>query len=207
MKATPVFSKQTIEFVTVGAEYCAFIEKGAEMLRNEFVDKCVKILPLLYLKAVLLPKTDYELDEPGEQFVTEEMYEYIRGNISRLMGAQDDYLEVFANDMQYSENPINVTVSEDLTDIYQDIKDFISIYSMGFETTMNDALARLSDNFREYWGQKLVNVMRPLHSIHFDEQLDEEDDFSVSNLQQSKNWLFDSQKESDIDEEDLEEWT
>lgn len=206
MKDLPIYSKQTVEFVTVGAEYCAFIEKAGELERVEFVDKSVKLLPLLYLKAVLLPETTYELDEPAELFVTEEMYEYIRGNISRLMGAQDDYLEVFIDDMQYSENPINSSVSEDLTDIYQDIKDFISVYSMGYEATMNDALTRLNENFREYWGQKLVNAMRPLHSIRFGEPVDEEDD-TTADFNTNKNWLFENQKNNQIDDADADDWT
>ncbi|MEG1586148.1 MAG: DUF5063 domain-containing protein [Bacteroidales bacterium] len=206
MKDLPIYSKQTVEFVTVGAEYCAFIEKSGELERVEFVDKCVKLLPLLYLKAVLLPETEYQLDEPAEQFVTEEMYEYIRGSISRLLGAQDDYLEVFIDDMQYSENPINSSVSEDLTDIYQDIKDFISVYSMGYEATMNDALARVNENFREYWGQKLVNGMRPLHAIRFGEPIEEENENSAEHSQNS-NWLFENQRNSSIDDLDADDWS
>lgn len=205
MKDLPVYSKQTIEFVTVGAEYCAFIEKAGELDRNEFVDKSIKMLPLLYLKAVLLPQTEYQLDESAERFVTEEMYEYVRGTISRLMGAQDDYLEVFMDDMQYSENPINSSISEDMTDIYQDVKDFISVYSMGYEATMNDALVQLYENFREYWGQKLVNVMRPLHSICFGEPAEDEDgnDFNEG---KSSNWLFDNQKNDLPDDSEVDDW-
>lgn len=205
MKDLPVYSKQTIEFVTVGAEYCAFIEKAGELDRNEFVNKSIKMLPLLYLKAVLLPQTEYQLEESAERFVTEEMYEYVRGTISRLMGAQDDYLEVFMDDMQYSENPINSSISEDMTDIYQDVKDFISVYSMGYETTMNDALVQLYENFREYWGQKLVNVMRPLHSICFGEPAEDEDDNDF-NEGKSSNWLFDNQKNNLPDDSEVDDW-
>lgn len=204
MKDLPVYSKQTIEFVTVGAEYCAFIEKAGELDRKEFVDKSIKLLPLLYLKAVLLPETEYQLDDSAERFVTEEMYEYIRGTISRLMGAQDDYLEVFMDDMQYSENAINASVAEDMTDIYQDIKDFISVYSMGYEATMNDALAQLSENFREYWGQKLVNVMRPLHSVYVGEPA--EDDEEDYNEEKSSNWLFENQKSDLPDDSEVDDW-
>ncbi|MEG0949878.1 MAG: DUF5063 domain-containing protein [Bacteroidales bacterium] len=207
MKDLPVYSKQTVEFVTVGAEYCAFIEKVGELDRIEFVDKSIKLLPLLYLKAVLLPVTEYQLDEPAERFVTEEMYEYIRGSISRLMGAQDDYLEVFIDDMQYSENPITSSISEDMTDIYQDVKDFISVYSMGNEATMNDALTQLNENFREYWGQKLVNAMRPLHSIRYGEPADDEQDEAGFNERNNPNWLFENQKGDLPDDADLDEWT
>ena len=49
-----IYSKNIIEFVTVSAEYCAFIERVPELEKEEFLDKIIKILPLLYLKATLL---------------------------------------------------------------------------------------------------------------------------------------------------------
>ena len=177
MKDSPVYAKQTIEFVTVAAEYCAFIEKCQTMEKAEFIDKSIKLLPLLYLKALLLPQTDFSFEEDLEKFVNETTYEYVRSGIASIMGAQDDYLEVFIDDMQYSESAISAHISEDLTDIYQDIKDFISIFALGYEATMNDALALVSSNFKEYWGQKTVNVLRPLHSISFG---DNNEDFDSS---------------------------
>ena len=41
---------------------------------------------------------------------------------------------------------------------------------------MNDALFVCQQHFKTYWGQKLVNVIRPLHSILYNE--DENEDFS-----------------------------
>lgn len=206
MKESPIYTKQTVEFVTVAAEYCAFIEKAGETDRKEFVDKCVKLLPLLYLKAILLPSSDYQYDEETERFVSEEMYEYIRSIIGRLFGPKDDYLEVFIEDMQYSENAITANISEDLTDIYQDLKDFITVFSQGYEPTMNDALTQVGENFRAYWGQKLVNVMRPLHAIRFDENEEEDDLYPDQDApEKSSNWLFDAQKNDNDDDDD--EWS
>ena len=48
-----IFDKNSIEFVTVAAEYCAFIERVRGAERKVFVDTALKILPLLYLKASL----------------------------------------------------------------------------------------------------------------------------------------------------------
>ena len=50
-----IFDKNTVEFVTVAAEYCGFLERARDMKRYDFVDTALKILPLLYLKATLLP--------------------------------------------------------------------------------------------------------------------------------------------------------
>jgi hypothetical protein len=210
MKNLPIYDKQTVEFVTVAAEYCGFIERAGETDRREFVDKSVKLLPLLYLKAVLLPPTEYQLDEVTEQVVTEEVYEYVRTSISRLMGRRDDYLEVFADDMQYSENAIPASISEDMADIYQDVKDFVAVYSTGLEGAMNDALARLSENFGDYWGQKLVNVMRQLHMLRFnpaedDDEDGEGDEYGGSDDAWSGSRMFDNQRSS-LPDDAVDNW-
>ena len=44
-----IFDKNVIEFVTVAAEFCAFLERAERMKRSDFVDTSLKILPLLYL--------------------------------------------------------------------------------------------------------------------------------------------------------------
>lgn len=169
----PVYSKNSIEFVTVALEFCNFLEKTDERTRDEFTQTCVKLLPLLYLKACLLPDCEPEEIEENEKFVTEEVYEYIRNRIAGLLGDQDAYLEVFHSDMQYSDTPIAACLSENLADIYQDIKDFISVYRLGEEKSMLVALSNCRENFRHYWGQKLVNAQRPLHAICFTESPDD----------------------------------
>ena len=170
-----IFEKNVIEFVTVAAEFCAFLERAEHMKRKAFVDTSLKILPLLYLKASLLPKCETIGDEAPETYVTEEIYEILRINLSGLMGDKDDYLDVFVQDMVYSDQPIKKSISEDLADIYQDIKDFIFVFQLGLNETMNDSLAICQENFGTLWGQKLVNTLRALHDVKYN-QLEEEEE-------------------------------
>ena len=79
------------------------------------------------------------------------------------------------SDMKYSDQPITKYISEDLADIYQDIKDFIFVFQLGLNETMNDALAICQENFALYWGQKLVNTLRALHDVKY-AQADSEDE-------------------------------
>ncbi len=173
-----IYSKNIIEFVTVGAEYCAFLERTPELERDEFIDKIIKILPLLYLKATLLSPEEPEEETYPERFVTEGMYEGIRMSIESLLGEDDSYLEVFQNDMKYSEEPLAASISEGLADIYQDLKDFISTYRLGNEPQMLEALYICYENFVSYWGQQLVNVLRALHNVKYslNDNDDEDDD-------------------------------
>lgn len=170
-----IFDKNSIEFVTVAAEYCAFIERARQSERRSFVDTALKILPLLYLKASLIPECEMIGEDELETFVSEEDYEIVRMSVAHVMGAQDDYLEVFLPDMAYSDTPIKKCISEDLADIYQDLKDFISVFQLGLNATMNDSLYVCKEHFAEFWGQRLVNTMRALHDVKYNSQEEAED--------------------------------
>ena len=105
----------------------------------------------------------------------EETYEVLRLNLAGVLGEQDDYLDVFVSDMKYSDQPITRYISEDLADIYQDVKDFIFVFQLGLNATMHDALALCEENFALYWGQKLVNTMRALHDVKYAQPRQEEE--------------------------------
>jgi hypothetical protein len=182
IESQAVFDRNTIEFVTVAAEFCAFLERSEEIKRPIFVDTILKLLPLLYLKASMLPPVEQFNEEEPEHCVSEDTYEVMRINIATVMAEKDDYLDVFLSDMVYSDTPIKRTISEDLADIYQDIKDFIFVFRLGLNETMNDALYICKENFGNYWGQKLVNTMRALHEIKYnpdneDSENSENDDY------------------------------
>lgn len=162
-----VYSKDSIEFVTVAVQYCAFLENIEDASETELTDKLTKLLPLLYLKALLVPETDTVNEDDPEISVTEDDYHYIASKLNNVFLNNDTYLEVFLQDMKYSETPIAASISEDLADIYQDLKNFITIFERGITENMNDALYVCMENFKIYWGQKLVNVLRALHSLKY----------------------------------------
>lgn len=95
-------------------------------------------------------------------------------NLAGILAEKDDYLDVFVSDMKYSDQPITRNISEDLADIYQDIRDFIFVFQLGLNETMNDSLAVCQEHFTLYWGQKLVNTLRALHDVRYN-QPEEED--------------------------------
>lgn len=171
-----IFDRNVVEFVTVAAEYCAFLERSADSPRASFASTALKLLPLLYLKATLLPRLVRVDDEAYlEHFVGEEDYEALRQSVAAVMGDRDDYLDVFVSDMKYSDTPIRKTISEDLADIWQDVKNFVCLFQSGMHDTMNDALVECADNFVHYWGQTLVNTLRALHEVCYGENDDNED--------------------------------
>lgn len=177
------YRHDAVEFVTVAVEYCARLERTGHAPsmdsddewtedgdgRQAFADTMTKLIPLLYLKATLLPR--YEVLDTGwmaEDYVTEENYNIVRANIYIIMGDCDDYLDVFVEDMKYSDTPIIATVSENLADIYQELKNFAMRYrnARDDQEALN-ALAEVKESFEYEWGQKAVNVLRALHEVRY----------------------------------------
>jgi len=189
-----VFSKNVIEFVTVGKEYCSLVENYAASDTLTFLSTMQKIFPLLYLKATLLPVVDEEGVEPPEKFVSEVDYNFLLNKLTEKLGKLDNYQEVFDPGMQFSENPIEASIAENICDIYQDIKDFILNYRVGSTQSMADALWECKNNFEQYWGQKLVNGLRAIHLLVYSgtEWENENPKKQVSKTKiQGKNWLSD----------------
>jgi hypothetical protein len=160
-----VYQEPVIEFVTVAVQICLYLEHISEHEKSDFIEKMLCLLPLLYLKARLLPKNTEELDGYPERFVTEQEYEDLRQFIALNLGSDDAYLEVFVEDMRYSDEPITAFISENIADIYQEIKDMAYNYQTREESVMNDALVNCLEAFEQHWGQKLLNVLRPLHAL------------------------------------------
>jgi hypothetical protein len=174
-----VYSPATIEFMTVVVETCLFLEKSIELSRKEFVEKGVNILSLLYLKTSMLEIPERSYDDETERFVTEEDYNYIKSQIEVLLGDKDTYLETFHPDMAFSDTPIAAFISENIADIYQELKDLAANYQLGETEIMNDAIATCLEAFGEHWGQKLLNALRAIHNIKYSNQGEDSEDEST----------------------------
>jgi hypothetical protein len=124
-----------------------------------------KVMPLLYLKAAMLPKTEKRLDDELEKYVSELDYNVLQQRWLEALGEYDSYYEVFDPDIQFGEEMVTASISESLLDIYQVLKDFLTAYSLGDEEIMNDALYDCVYHFEDFWGQRLVNVLRAVHKL------------------------------------------
>jgi hypothetical protein len=204
-KESLVYSGQVIEFVAVANELCNFMEQAGGFSRFDFIDKSRKILPLLYYKAALLPATEAVFEDGAGKLVTEEDWQAVHDAILNKLGRYNDYPEIIDPVLKDTEESVGGSIAENFADIYQDLKDFILNYRMGTVEIMNDALWECSQHFEQYWGQKLLNSLRILHSlIHGDENLDEEEDENpdqeTSANRDTGKWIF-SQRQKLWDEE------
>ena len=159
----PVYSHNVIEFVAVANEYCKYAEHASELKGDEMLRIMQRILPLLYLKASLLPSLEPVFEDGNEKFVTETDWSRIHETIGRILGSADDFSAEMGEKLDDTGIPMPVSLSENMADIYQDIKDFILLYQTGTEEIMNDAIWECKMNFETIWGEKLLNVVRAAH--------------------------------------------
>lgn len=189
-----VYSQNVTEFVTVAGEYCSFVENTNRFAKRDFLDKLRKLLPLVYLKASLLPKFESIFDDENEKFVTEEDWDFIRDSVQKKLGFHDEYLEVFDPLTHEQVEQSTASISDNLADIYQDLKNFITLYNIGTEEIMNDALWECKLNFEEFWGFRLLNAFKAIHYIYYGEDdLDEDEDRPDENVGDdidTSNWFL-----------------
>ncbi len=160
-----VYSKEVIEFTAVANEYCQYLETASEYEGKLIIKIMQKLLPLLYSKTLYLPENEPVLDDQTEQLVTENDWNTVHDGLLLKFGGADDFLEVYDERQENPEGPFAGSIAENMTDIYQDLKNFLMLYSMGTTEIMNDALWQCQENFRLYWGQKLVNTIRAVHYV------------------------------------------
>jgi hypothetical protein len=189
----PVYSHNVVEFVAVANEYCKYAEHASELKGDEMLKIMQRILPLMYLKASLLPALEPVFEDGNEKFVTETDWQRIHDTLRQKLGTANDFAAQMSDILDDSGIPVPVTLSENMADIYQDLKDFILLYQTGTKEVMNDALWECRTNFENLWGQKLVNSMRAIHRfIYSGEEIGkmELDEGSIDETRDTSEWFL-----------------
>jgi hypothetical protein len=196
----PVYSRNVIEFVAVANEFCKYTEHASELKGDELLKILQRILPLMYLKASLLPQMTPYFEDGNEKFVTESDWIRIDDTLKEKFGTANDFLEVFDERISDSEGPVISQISENMADIYQDIKDFLLLYQTGTSEVMNDAVWECRTNFESFWGQKLLNALRAIHKfIYSGEEIGKvENDVDENNERRNTSDWFISRRQKDL---------
>lgn len=155
-----------LAFIALTNEYCQAIESALDHDRDHLVSTMVKLLPRIYITA-----NDLSLNAMTDSYIEpalrETQYEQVRGALAQVMADEDVYLEVFLDNMKYSDTPISASVSENLADLYQEFYNLVNAVQYASSDDQSDVLGLCYENFTDYWGQTLCNVMRALHTIYY----------------------------------------
>ena len=142
------------------------MENAREYEQGDFVRTMLKLLPRLYITASDLTIDDVdEFDAYIDPALEEDYYDSVRRNMEEVFGEDDIYLEVFEEDMKFSDTPVSASISEGLADIFQVLYNYLATVRDTTDETVKLALVSVRDDFKSYWSSTLCNVLRALNAI------------------------------------------
>lgn len=159
-------NSNAIAFTGLANEYCQAVETASEYEQHDFVKAMLKLLPRLYITATDLNTDDAEqYDAYIDAALDEDYYDAVRRGMEELFGPDDVYLEVFEEDMKFSDTPVSASIAEGLADIFQVLYNYLATVRDTTDDTVALALVSVKDDFKAYWSSTLCNVLRALNAI------------------------------------------
>lgn len=162
-------TNNALALVALCNEFCSAVEHCSATEPAEFVAQMTRLLPRIYISAADLTPAALTDGAYIDAALDEDTYDSLRRDMERSLGENDTYLEVFEQDMQYSDTPIGASVAENLADLFQVFYNMLEAIRDAPDDLAEEVLAAVSDDFRSYWSRILCNVMRPLNNIQYQE--------------------------------------
>jgi hypothetical protein len=145
-------------FIPIVREYLELIEGASQTTPYALLAKSAILLPQLYTCGLQLPDTEPTDDETSEDDGTSQM-----GSLFSILGRYDRYREVF--DPVYDEESIPASLSDDLADIYRDLRGPLVEYNNGQQ---DNAIWLWKFNIQNHCGDHIVDALRVIHRLVHD---------------------------------------
>ncbi len=170
--AEPIYSQAVLDMFTVANEYCMFAEKATGYEKSDIYQYLFKVFSLMYLKGALIPEIDVMHPEANERYVTEEQWQAIFNDF-RNKFVEDDFFHFCDPKVSNADTELK-SLAENLADIYQDMKDFVLLYSKELQAARENAVHEIGRLFKSHWGQRVLMCQLHLHFLLFQENMEEE---------------------------------
>lgn len=145
--------KAVDDFFNSAVSYCKIIENFNFNQEKSKLKNLLISLVDLYSKALHLPEV-----EPENEKVTD-----IEITVPQINFAQyDNYWEVF--NPYHFEEPLVASLSDDILDIYKDVKEGIVLYE---QNQSIEAIWQWKFGLEIHWGNHALDAIRALHSVYF----------------------------------------
>ncbi len=158
-------------FTAQARRYCAFIEDIPAPNSWTFAQGCLTELLGLYQLALHLPEV-----APGNrgslERINHETWAAVRENLGRQL-ARDYYWAIFEPLELEKPEPICGSLSDDLADIWRDLKPGVAAIDTGTTTLISDVVWHWRFSFETHWGHHAANAITALHAVSFGAFADE----------------------------------
>lgn len=161
-----VYSEVSVVMVRAANETVTLLEDLEGKEGRKFIEEAVMHLSGVYAAMLRVEDSEPVFETGSEPTVTEQDWSEIFQKIAALLGRHNEILRP-AEEGEFDDSDlVTHSISEDLADVYQELKDFTLLYSRGIEEVMNDALWEVKVRFSEHWGKKLLRSLSSLHDLY-----------------------------------------
>ena len=166
-KIEELISQKVKEFLILSDLYCQWVEESGRLSSEEFFEKMLNLFPKIYLRALSLPKIEVMYSADEEQLIGDREIRKIGMLLKTICASRDTYPTVGLNPSGRQYMIVRESLSESLSDLYLELKNFSLWYKQGALESMNDSIKICADHFRASWGIRLVGILRVLHEFCF----------------------------------------
>ena len=155
---------QVAGFVAEARRYCALIENEDGSGPSAFEKECLTVLLRLYQQMLLLPSADPNHPELHER-ISHDEWQTVRTRTAQRI-EHDVYWEVYEPFADEKPDPIQGSISDDLADIWHDIKMGLSIFDSQKPNCVKNAVWHWRFSFGSHWGYHVAGAIRALTALH-----------------------------------------
>jgi hypothetical protein len=152
-------------FIEVARGYCALVEVGGSGNSWLFARECLASVLDLYRAALVLPETEpdgLKLTAP----IGHELWEATRRRLQEKL-SRDTYWEIFEPMQLEQPEPLCGSLSDDLADIWRDVKEGLLISSNEDASSTDEAVWRWRFSLESHWAHDASGAIYALHALCF----------------------------------------
>ncbi|MEZ5071770.1 MAG: DUF5063 domain-containing protein [Bacteroidales bacterium] len=119
-----LYGENMLAVVASANDLCSYAERLGEEEPKAFIGNILLHLSEVYRNMLRMPLLEPRLNDPVEQHVSESDWSALYQEIARLLGPYNEYLRPVEEEDFDRSDLVPHTISEDLADLYQELRDF-----------------------------------------------------------------------------------
>ena len=153
------------KFEIAARQYCEWAESESGRGEEEMISAMKHLLKLMELAYDIGLPGDKDITDGDDPKVNAAQYRKIVSRFSNL--PFKNYSEIFDNTVVPPEEPVVGDISDDLADVYRDLKEGLMSWDAG---NRGDAQFAWALGFRSHWGEHATSAIRAIHM--FEREID-----------------------------------
>lgn len=165
---TFLYKSTTQEFLNSAQNFINLLE-NENLTLKEFMISCHSILLELYTCGHNFDEIELKYSDVHSRNEVKIKFENRNKSIISKLNENEFYWEVFDPINPDMENePIKGSLSDDLSDIYHDLKIELEKINTNTNEAIEDAFWQMKFSFRNHWGNHCIDALRALHYLCYE---------------------------------------